>query len=85
MAPVQRPGGQAEKTIGKDAKAAAQRDYDFFAYLLLNRSIRPAVSISFCLPVKNGWQFEQMSTPKSPRVENVSWTAPHAHVMCAGR
>jgi hypothetical protein len=25
-----------------------------FPYLLRNRSTRPAVSISFCLPVKNG-------------------------------
>jgi len=23
----------------------------------VNRSTRPSVSISFCLPVKNGWQF----------------------------
>ena len=29
---------------------------------LLNRSTRPAVSTNFCLPVKNGWQFAQMST-----------------------
>jgi hypothetical protein len=29
-------------------------------YFRLNRS-RPAVSISFCLPVKNGWQFEHIS------------------------
>ena len=54
-------------------------------YFLLKRSIRPAVSINFCLPVKNGWQFEQISMPKSPRVENVSWIAPHAQEMRAGR
>src|SRR3954454_16359022 len=29
---------------------------------LLNRSTRPAVSTNFCLPVKNGWQAEQIST-----------------------
>src|SRR5262249_39022382 len=54
-------------------------------YFLLKRSMRPAVSISFCLPVKNGWQFEQMSTEKSPRVLNVSWTIPHAQVIFDGR
>jgi hypothetical protein len=31
-------------------------------YFLWKRSTRPAVSISFCLPVKNGWQLEQIST-----------------------
>ena len=28
--------------------------------------MRPAVSINFCLPVKNGWQEEQISTRISP-------------------
>jgi hypothetical protein len=32
-----------------------------FPYLLRNRSTRPAVSMSFCLPVKKGWQTLQMS------------------------
>ena len=32
------------------------------AYLRLKRSTRPAVSSSFCLPVKKGWQLEQIST-----------------------
>ena len=32
-----------------------------FPYFVRNRSTRPAVSISFCLPVKNGWQTLQMS------------------------
>jgi hypothetical protein len=32
------------------------------AYFFVKRSTRPAVSINFCLPVKNGWQFEQIST-----------------------
>jgi len=43
------------------------------AYFFWKRSTRPAVSISFCLPVKNGWQFEQISTLiRSPRwVERV--------------
>src|SRR5690554_5656109 len=30
-----------------------------------NRSTRPAVSTSFCRPVKNGWQTEQISTRMS--------------------
>jgi hypothetical protein len=30
------------------------------------------------LPVKNGWQFEQMSRCRSPCVERVSHVAPHA-------
>src|SRR5213595_1149275 len=29
---------------------------------LLKRSTRPAVSTNFCLPVKNGWHAEQIST-----------------------
>ena len=32
------------------------------AYFRLKRSMRPAVSSSFCLPVKKGWQLEQIST-----------------------
>ncbi len=39
----------------------------FLAYLRRKRSIRPAVSSTFCLPVKNGWQAEQISTWMSPR------------------
>ena len=31
-------------------------------YFFRNLSTRPSVSISFCLPVKNGWQTEQMSS-----------------------
>ncbi len=44
------------------------------------RSTRPAVSTSFCLPVKNGWQAAQISTTMSPLcVERVSNVFPHAH------
>jgi hypothetical protein len=43
-----------------------RRQAEAFSFLLpyffWNRSTRPAVSTSFCLPVKNGWQFEQIST-----------------------
>ena len=43
------------------------QDLDGFAslskpYRLWKRSIRPAVSISFCFPVKNGWQAEHISS-----------------------
>ena len=53
-------------------------------YFLLNLSTRPPVSTSFCLPVKNGWQFEQISTRISLFVEAVSITAPQAHLTCVG-
>jgi len=29
-------------------------------YFFVKRSTRPSVSSSFCLPVKNGWQFAQI-------------------------
>src|SRR5258708_37016418 len=46
-----------------------------------NRSTRPAVSVSFWLPVKNGWQAEQISTTMSPLgVERVSKLGPQAHL-----
>src|ERR1700739_3886844 len=49
------------------------------AYLRRKRSTRPAVSTSFCLPVKNGWQLEQISTWMSPLwVERVAKLAPQA-------
>src|SRR4051812_15165358 len=44
----------------------------------VNRSTRPSVSISFCLPVKNGWQFEQISRCSSGFVDRVFHVAPHA-------
>jgi hypothetical protein len=43
------------------AAAAAVASVDL-AYLRRNRSTRPAVSTSLCLPVKKGWQLEQIST-----------------------
>src|SRR5450432_340862 len=50
------------------------------AYFLVKRSTRPAVSISFCLPVKKGWQLEQISTlSMSPlMVERVEKLCPQA-------
>jgi hypothetical protein len=50
-------------------------------YFFLNRSMRPAVSTSFCLPVKKGWQAEQISTLMSFTVERVSITFPQAQVI----
>jgi hypothetical protein len=44
-------------------EAAPARNYFFFIpYFCKNFSTRPSVSTSFCLPVKNGWQDEQIST-----------------------
>src|SRR6266852_5118690 len=51
------------------------------AYLRRNLSTRPAVSTSFCLPVKNGWQFEQISTWMSPLwVDRVANLCPQAQM-----
>jgi hypothetical protein len=56
---------------------------DALAYLRRNRSTRPAVSTKRCLPVKNGWQFEQISTWMSPLcVDRVSKLFPQAHITC---
>ena len=60
-------------------KAFAETQVFFPAYFWRNRSTRPAVSTSFCLPVKNGWQLEQMSRWSSPTVERVCHVLPHAH------
>jgi hypothetical protein len=52
----------------------------FKPYRLWKRSIRPAVSISFCFPVKNGWQAEHISNLISGLVEQVSNLFPQAQV-----
>jgi len=50
-------------------------------YFFSKRSTRPAVSISFWRPVKNGWQFEQISTRMSPWwVERVLKVCPQAQI-----
>jgi len=54
-----------------------------FLYFLWNRSTRPAVSTSFCLPVKKGWHFEQISRWISGFVERVLKVSPHAHLTTA--
>ena len=50
-------------------------------YLRRNFSTRPAVSIIFCVPVKNGWQEAQISTWIDFRVDRVWYAAPHVQVM----
>ena len=52
----------------------------FFAFSS-NFSTRRAVSTSFCLPVKNGWHFEQISTAIASFVESDSNPFPQAQVM----
>src|SRR5215469_9901677 len=56
------------------------------AYFFWKRSTRPAVSTSFCLPVKKGWQFEQISTRSiSPlTVERVWKVFPQAQWTVTG-
>ena len=48
------------------------------AIALLNISTRPLVSTSFCLPVKNGWHLEHISTLISFLVDRVLITLPQA-------
>jgi hypothetical protein len=59
------------------------QDVFVFPYFLLNRSTRPAVSTSFCLPVKKGWHFEQISRWISGFVDRVLKVSPHAHLTIA--
>src|SRR5207237_1760427 len=48
-----------------------------------NRSTCPPVSTIRCVPVKNGWQTEQISVFSSLRVEPVVKVFPHAQVTTA--
>src|SRR5271165_2520925 len=67
-----RRGGGLDKSlktgylVSLAAAAASALPASLLAYLRRKRSTRPAVSSSFCLPVKNGWQAEQISTLMSP-------------------
>lgn len=71
---------------------AAARCYAFFgaprpaaaAYFFWKRSTRPWVSTNLYLPVKNGWQLEQISTENEPRVLRVVTTLPQAQEIRAG-
>jgi hypothetical protein len=49
-------------------------------YFFLNFSTRPALSMNFCLPVKKGWQLEQISTRISFLVDLVLNVFPQAQV-----
>ena len=54
-----------------------------FAALALNRLTRPAESIIFSLPVKNGWQALQISTSIFSFVEPTVKALPQAQVTLA--
>lgn len=56
---------------------------DFLESRARKRSTRPAVSTSFCFPVKRGWQLEQISTLISDWVDPVSQVFPHTQVTLA--
>src|SRR5262249_32806884 len=71
----------AASTLGASALFSA--GLGACSYFLRNRSMRPCVSSSFCLPVKNGWQFEQMSRCRSPPVDLVSQVLPQAQCTLA--
>src|SRR5437016_1221327 len=78
-----RRGGGLHKSpryfLTASALAASALAASALAYLRRNRSTRPAVSTSFCLPVKNGWQLEQISRLILPLcVERVVKVLPHA-------
>ena len=66
--------------VSGSAYLAAALPASDWANLRRKRSTRPAVSTSFCLPVKKGWQAEQISRTMSPLwVERVSKCVPQAH------
>ena len=64
-------------------ESIAETQLSFLSYFWRNRSTRPAVSINFCLPVKNGWHWLQMSVWISDAVERVWKVLPHAHLTVA--
>jgi hypothetical protein len=72
--------GRALERLGQ---SIAETQEPVFPYFCRKRSTRPAVSISFCLPVKNGWQALQMSVWISAIVERVWNVFPHAHFTVA--
>jgi len=52
-------------------------------YFFWNFSTRPVVSTYFILPVKKGWQTEQISTVMFLRVLRVTNLLPQPHVTVA--
>src|SRR4030042_651591 len=61
------------------------KDFYFcLVYFFMNLSTLPSESTNFCLPLKNGWHFEQISTLMVFLVERVCTTFPQAQRMVAG-
>ena len=59
------PSLSGKSAIRQEASAGSYFLGALSAYFFWKRSTRPAVSINFCLPVKKGWQLEQISTRTS--------------------
>jgi len=74
--------GGAPERVGEPV-ADAQAVVAFAEYFWRKRSTRPAVSMSFCLPVKNGWQAAQMSVCSSACVLRVWNLFPQAQETVA--
>ena len=75
---IRRAGDPRPRQAGAEPEPLRLRPY-----LRWKRSTRPAVSTSFCLPVKNGWHAEQISTWMVGTVERVSMTLPQAQMIDA--
>jgi hypothetical protein len=67
--------GGAPERVGETVANAQALALEYF---WRKRSTRPAVSMSFCLPVKNGWQAAQMSVWIAACVERVWNVLPQA-------
>ena len=76
-------GRRQTRPAGKKKEPGQEENYFFCEYFFLNRSTRPSVSTIFCVPVKNGWQTEQISIRISGFVDRVFTTDPHAQAMVA--
>ena len=74
-------GEVSPRMIRKCPRHYHEEDFWVLPYFLLNFSTRPAVSTSFCFPVKKGWQLEQISVEIFLRVERVGISWPHAQWM----
>ena len=78
-----RKRGQAATSLRTTYPRIRNKAYLLLASsLFLNLSTLPPASTNFCLPVKKGWHFEQISTLISPPfglVERVRTVSPQAH------
>ena len=52
---IREPGFDLTRLVERFGEAIPETQLSFLSYFWRNRSTRPAVSISFCFPVKNGW------------------------------